>query len=150
MMPEESDPLRKPVRGAYRIEQKLKRRKLEADEDAIKRDAKRRDHHRCRWPHETPEEADRCRMLAIQAAHLTHKGMGGDKQLIRTTRELLVTFGARCHDLFDGRVFGAEQRRLQFITIEKADGPLAFEVHRCGRWIEIGRESSVGVLVGSR
>lgn len=137
---------KKPVRGTLRIKQKTARKTLVSDEDKIKREAKRRDFHRCRWPHQTLEEAARCVMLRVESAHLTHKGMGGDKQLIRTKRELLITQGVQCHDLLDGRVIGGIPRRIRFLTDKQADGPCAFDVKRGKKWVEVGREVSVGVL----
>jgi len=131
----------KPERGEYRLKQKAKRRELVNKEDAIKADSKRRDGHRCRWFHETPEEERECRDLRKDSAHIGHKGMGGDKQLLRTKRELLVTMGLRCHDRFDKR----GDRRVVFLTKDKADGIIACEVKRGGRWVEIGREISIGV-----
>lgn len=136
----------KPIRGEQQLARKRAKAALESAEDAIKRAAKRRDNYRCRWPHETSEEAARCRMLRLESAHLNHKGMGGDKQLLRTRRDLLITFGLQCHDLFDGRVGGGRDRRVRFLTERKADGPCAFDVKRGGKWIEIGRERSVGIL----
>lgn len=136
----------KDARGTQRIKEKVARKATVSIEDRLKQASKRRDGNKCRWPHTDPEEAARCRMLRVESAHLTHKGMGGDKQLIRTKKELLVTFGLQCHDLFDGRIGGGRPRRVRFLTEKKADGACAFEVRHGGQWFEIGREISPGVL----
>lgn len=112
--------------------------------------AKRRDSRKCRWPHWSAEERETCRILGIACAHLNHRGMGGDKKLVRTRKDRLITFSIRCHDRFDGRL-GPPNRRVVFLTEQGTDGPCAFEEKRSGQWEEIGREVSIGVLMrGSR
>lgn len=143
------EPIRPQVkdpRGAARLKQRMDRKAAVEAQEAVMAAALRRDGRRCRWPHETREEAEICRMLAtVHAAHIGHRGMGGDPDLARTKRELLIAFGVRCHDRYDGRL-GARNRRIVFLTPKKADGPCAFEVKLDGKWIEIRREISIGVL----
>lgn len=72
------------------------------------------------------------------------KGMGGDRQQLRTRRELMVWVDV---DVHQGPLsFHQQNRRVVFLTPAKADGPLAFEEQRNGRWVEIARELSPGVL----
>lgn len=143
------EPIRPQVkdpRGAARIKQQLDRKDTIAKQRAVMEAAKKRDGHKCRWPHETKEEADVCRMFSLHAAHLNHRGMGGDPELVRTKRELLVSMSTRCHDRFDGRIGTPGTRRFVYLDPKKkADGPMACEVKRGGQWVEIGREISIGV-----
>lgn len=143
--PKLAEKLKKPLRGDARIKRKRASKKAKAAQDTVMDEAKRRDHHRCRWPHETSEEREICRMLGVQAAHIGHRGMGGDRELKRTKLELVIAFGVRCHDRYDGRL-GPRNRRVVFLTDKKACGPCAFEVKLGGKWVEIGREVSIGVL----
>lgn len=135
----------KDARGEQRIAQKVQRKATVTAQERVMEAAKRRDGRRCRWPHETAQEREMCRMLGVEACHLEHRGAGGDKRLVRTKLELLITFGARCHDRYDGRL-GERNRRVRFLTPQKASGSCAFEVKKGGAWWEIGREISIGVL----
>lgn len=105
--------------------------------------AKRRDGHRCRWPHQSDAERARCRLFTATAAHLTHRGMGGDPKLLRTRRELLITLGWSCHrDTVDS--LDAKDRRVVFLSDRKADAPCAFE-KRVGRtWVLVHEEKFIG------
>lgn len=135
----------KPDRGAYRLKQRQAKRSTATAERDVKREVKVRDRWRCRWPHATREHTAQCRVFRVEACHLTHKGMGGDPQALRTKRALLITFGLQCHQARKDSL-DAKDRRVVFLTARKADGPCAFEGKRGGRWIEVGRELSVGVL----
>jgi hypothetical protein len=146
-------PQLKPVKGAKKAAIRSSRAEVEADEKALKAEAKRLDGNRCRWPHETEAERRACAALRLESAHIGedgrtgHKGAGGDPLGVRTDLELLMTFGAGCHAIFDK---GPELRRVEFLTPKRARGPCAFEVERGGEFVEIGREVSVGVLMSTR
>ena len=103
------------------------------------REAKKRDGGKCRWP--------RCefaaKKLPIDACHLTHRGMGGDKGGTRTMRHQLVSLCRAHHGLFD-----ACEIDVQPLTTEGTDGPVMFSVidpEWSGAWLHIASESRIGV-----
>ena len=139
--------LKKPERGAHRLQQRENRLEDQRKERAAKDEAKRRDGYRCRWPHHTASERGTCKLFAIEVAHIGHKGMGGDKKQLRTDAKTLITFGKRCHDIYDGRLGPGRSRRVEFLDPKrKANGPCVFWQKRDGEWLEEGREISPGVL----
>jgi hypothetical protein len=128
----------KPGKGSHRVAKIKNTLNREAEEVAAKREAKARDHGRCRWPHERGEKG-LCRRMRVEVAHCLSKSLGG-----ANLPENLITLDAGIHQ---GSVsLHSGDLRVKFLTPDKADGPCAFEAKKGGRWIEIGRESSVGVL----
>lgn len=145
----------KPARGTQTRERAARSRRAGKTEQSVKDQAKERDGEVCRWPHQSGLEAAICRSFGsgrVEVAHTTHKGMGGDKKLLRTKRELLITFGPACHAIYDGRNRSDKKpnRRVVFLTPEKTDGPCAFEVLAGDKWVEIARETAVAVLEKKR
>ncbi len=133
----------KPAHGSARRERIRRALKREDKEEAVKRAVRRRDGH-CRWPHLTRDERELCARTRREVAHVFAKGMGGDPQLLRTTRELMVWVDVDVHQ--GPQSFHAQNRRVVFLTPKKTDGALAFEEKRGGRWVRIAEEISVGVL----
>jgi hypothetical protein len=134
----------KPVRGSAKLARIEKKRKADNREDAEKAKVRKRDGH-CRWPHLDPDQRELCRRTRTEVGHLTHKGMGGDPQTIRSRAPLMVR--VCCHQ-GPGSLHSGD-RKVLFLTPEKANGPLAFLERRVGeKWVEIARELWPGVLVG--
>ena len=134
--------LQKPMRGTAKLARMDRKAKADAREDRNKTKVRKRDGH-CRWPHFAEEARELCRRTVTEVAHLTHKGMGGDIQTIRSKSELMIR--VCCHQGVGS--FHSGDRRVQFLTPQKANGPLAF-LERRGRerWVEIARELWPGVL----
>lgn len=134
--------LKKPMRGAYVLERRAKRKAVEADEEQKKREAKARDGHKCRWPradHDTPNQV--C-IGPLESAHQVAKGMGGDRDGSRTSRQELLTVCRWIHQL--GR-FSLEQhgRKWEGETAAGADGPIAFwRQDDDGNWYLVARETA--------
>jgi hypothetical protein len=122
--------------------------RADARESANKTKVRKRDGH-CRWPHLTPEARELCRRERSEVAHLTHKGAGGDPQTLRSKPDRMIHV---CKPTHQGPgSLHAGDRKVVFLTPQKAEGPLAF-LERRGRdrWAEIGREIFVGVLAPAR
>lgn len=132
----------KPRRGSAKRARIRRKAKADAREDREKTKVRKRDGH-CRWPHLTPEDRELCRRTRTEVGHLTHKGMGGDPQTIRSRSHLMIR--VCCHQ-GTGSLHSGD-RRVVYLTKEKANGPLAF-LERRGRtqWVEVARELWPGVL----
>lgn len=128
----------RPPKGEYRLKQKADKRKLKAEEDAVMAEAVKRDHGKCRWP--------RCRfkVLKVSAAHLEHRGMGGNPSLDRTERHKLIAMCVRHHDQFDGRTLPFID--VQPTTDQGTDGLCAFYVQLAsGEWQHVATEKAIGI-----
>lgn len=137
---DEQDALAKPLPGAYRLEQRASKRQLRADEKQAKEAAKARDGKRCRAPHATILEYLDCGRLRIEAAHWTHKQMGGNPAGDRNVTANLYTLGLRCHrDRFD-----KELLRPRPLTKDGANGVVAWEEKRGDRWFVTHVEKRIG------
>ncbi len=134
--------LQKPERGSAKLARIVRKRKADNREDAEKAKVRKRDGH-CRWPHLDPGQRELCRRSRTEVAHLTHKGMGGDPLTIRSKSHLMIR--VCCHQGVGSLHSG--DRRVMYLTPQKADGPLAF-LERRGRekWAEVAREIWPGVL----
>lgn len=123
-------PLPKPLKGSAqlaRVERKAAQKRCEA---AILREVKRRDRG-CRYPG--------CRLpLVLHAAHLRHRGMGGNPSGDRTTRDQVITLCARHHDWYD-RLVAID---IAPLTPRGTDGPCEFFRREGDDWICVGRERS--------
>ncbi len=124
----------KPRKGTALLAKRKARKDWKAAEDAVMRQAKRRDGGKCRFP--------RCEFaksgMVIHAAHLVHRGAGGNPSLSRTTPENVVALCARHHQLLDlGHV------RIECLTDKGASGPCAWYFD--GQ--HIATESIIGVSV---
>lgn len=131
----------KPARGTAKLARIERKRKADNREDANKAKVRKRDGH-CRWPHSDPDLRELCRRSRPEVAHLTHKGMGGDPQTIRSKPELMIR--VCCHQGAGSLHSG--DRRVTFLSPAKADGPLAFLEKRGSKWVEVDRELWPGVL----
>jgi len=125
----------KPLKGEYRLEQKKNARHRKAIEEKVMAEAKRRDRGLCRWT------GCEFKDLRVEAAHLEHRGMGGNPALDRTERHKLIALCVRHHQLFD-------HTKIDVVPIEPrgADGPCEFYTRMdTGGWALVGRERSIHV-----
>lgn len=136
--------LLKPARGTKKLEHIASQKKADSKEDAEKAKVRKRDGH-CRWPHLTPEAKELCRREVSEVAHMSAKGAGGDKLSIRSQAKLMIRV---CKPVHQGPgSLHAGDRKVVYLTKDKAAGPLAF-LERRGRekWAEVARELFPGVL----
>jgi hypothetical protein len=139
--------LKKPGRGTAKLERIRRGKTADAKEDAQKQKVRKRDGH-CRWPHLTPDAQELCQRTGREVAHLTHKGIGGDPQTIRSKAHLMIAVDRNIHQ--GPGSLHAGDKRVVFLSEKKADGPLAFLERRGGKWVEIGRELWPGVLAPAK
>jgi hypothetical protein len=76
----------KPAKGTRRLELLEKRRAVRSAEERAKDAVRRRDKYQCRVPGCTFQKQG----WALHVAHLDDKGMGGDKQLIRSQVDRMI------------------------------------------------------------
>jgi hypothetical protein len=119
------------------VERHERKQQRSSHEDFVKRDAKRRDGGRCRWP--------RCEfkrvVQPIDPAHVFHaKGMGGDPKGIRSERKHIMALCRIHHDLQETHKIEVEAR-----TPDMADGACVFWDLRGDRYM-VGIERSIGLL----
>jgi hypothetical protein len=134
-----------PKPGSVRVERAAKSLKRRAKEDAAGAAAKKRDWFRCVWPHQTAAEREACRRSSWkEAMHWKAKGMGGNPDGTRNVRRNLVT---GCPDVHQGPTsIHAGKKRIRALTPDLMDGARAFDEKVGGKWIEVGHETSCGVL----
>ena len=131
----------KPVRGTAKLARIVRKRQADTREDREKTKVRKRDGH-CRWPHLNPDHRELCRRTRTEVAHIGHKGMGGDPQTVRSRANKMIR--VCCHQ-GPGSLHSGD-RKVLYLTPEKADGPLAFLERRGLKWIEVARELWPGVL----
>ena len=133
--------LQKPAKGTKTREHRAKSRQNREAERELKRQSKERDSQKCRWP------SCYCQFKAspiLESAHLTHKGMGGDPKLIRTTVDSLITL---CHDKHRGVVsLDSGDLDIRPITDKGTSGPCEFYVKDVNGWELLARESAIHEL----
>lgn len=139
--PDVADALKRPARGTAKLERIQRHKRADAREDREKTKVRKRDGH-CRWPHLNPDHRELCLRTRTEVAHLSHKGIGGDPLTIRSRAPLMVR--VCCHQ-GPGSLHSGD-RRVVYLTPEKADGPLAFLERRGKKWAEVAREIYPGVL----
>jgi hypothetical protein len=138
------------VRQKKQVEDK---RTLATAETKNKRQAKKRDHHTCRFPlcgcaKRLHAKAD----VRLESSHEIHKGMGGNPAGDRSAPELLVTLCKHRHQ--DGAISRHKGTlRAKFLTPEKFNGRIAWEVDvnrlrkdygaHSQKWEEVAREIAV-------
>lgn len=133
------DRLRKPPRGEAKAQHRQRHATADSREERNKTKVRRRDSHRSRWPGDEGQP--------LEVAHLTHKGIGGDAETVRSVPDLMILVSKAVHQ--GPRSLHSGDRRVVFLTPEKANGPCAFleRVSRIGNvWKEVGRELWPGVL----
>jgi hypothetical protein len=113
-----------------------------SDERTHKRIAKRRDGYRCRFP------LCGCHRLKrrLEVSHdERHKGMGGDPRGLRSAPETLITL---CVDRHQDSRWSIHKGtiRTRYLTPEKCDGPVAWDIKDAAAWHELAREGCIGVL----
>lgn len=128
-----------------------KRKTHSSHEDAIKRQAKRRDSSRCRWPrceHRTVRQP-------LDGAHLDAKGMGGTPDGRRNTTANVISICRLHHQ--GPRSLHSGDLDIRPLTKEGADGPCAFYERRgkastSGKaaWATVARETSIGIYEADR
>lgn len=128
--------LQKPARGTAKHDHRVRHAQADTREARHKTTVRKRDGHRSRWPGDEG--------LPLEVAHLSHKGIGGDAQTLRSIPALMILVSRDVHQgpysLHSG------DRRVQFLTPEKANGPIAFLEKRGSKWAEVARELWPGVL----
>lgn len=131
----------KPPKDAFLKEKRLRSRARVAAEQKVMRDAKRRDHHNCRYPGCDCAKLD----LPIHACHETHRGMGGNPKLDRTTRDQLISLCGERHREWDTGIIAIvpQDRAIGF------DGPADFyrKHPETGRLEMVASEKRIGVSV---
>jgi hypothetical protein len=138
--------LEKPSPTARKIAQRRKRLDSVNTENAHKREAKRRDQYRCRFP------LCGCGALRlrIESSHLRHKGHGGNPTGDRSQVSGLVTLCIHRHQ--HGRIsIHKGTLRPHFLTNDQFNGTIAWEIDlselglkaSAPVWREIARETSI-------
>jgi hypothetical protein len=148
----------KEPKGSAKVERLIRRLALKATEDKSKAEVRRRD-KRCRFP------LCQCRKFGLQlhCAHSKHKGMGGNPKGERSAPELMVYVCSARHR--ENRMaIDRGTVRWRPLTEYGANGPIAWElegealqpfgsaVNLAGDvfvphgWVEVARETAVGVL----
>lgn len=134
--PSLAERLSKPVRGLAKHQRRDKRAKADTREARNKTTVRKRDGYKSRWPWDTG--------TILEVAHLTHKGMSSDINTTRSIPALMVLVSREVHQ--GPHSLHSGDKRIVFLTKEKADGPVAFLEKRGGRWAEIDRELWPGML----
>jgi hypothetical protein len=146
----------KEPKGSAKVERLIRRLALKAAEDKSKAEVRRRD-KRCRFPQ------CGCRQfgLRLEVSHAVHKGAGGNPKGERSAPDLMVYVCSARHR--ENRMaIDRGTVRWRPLTAEGANGPIAWEIDGealqpfvlVGRpavflphgWVEVARESAVGVL----
>ena len=134
----------KPVRGSAKLARIEKKRKADNREDAEKAKVRKRDGH-CRWPHLDPDQRELCRRTRTEVGHLTHKGMGGDPQTIRSRAPLMGT------RVLPPRAWQSALGGSEGAVLDAGEGERSTGVPRAACRGEVGRDSArivARVLVG--
>lgn len=115
-------------------------KRIQAERD-VKDEVRERDQS-CRWP------ACSCCYVAWQGwrligwaaqevAHLEHKGMGGDKQLLRTQRQKMILLCKWRHR--GPRGIDSKLAKIEPLTKRGTDGLCEFfQIAKDGRWLSVG------------
>lgn len=128
--------LSKPCRTARKKAERKTKLKRKSDEGENKKQARKRDLHRCRFP------LCGCRKfgLPLEAAHLQHKGAGGNPTGSRSTRAGLILMCRHRHQ-YGAVALHKGILRVRPLTRQGCDGPVAFDIdavflaqHAPGQW----------------
>lgn len=138
-------PQPKPARGSGRKAIRSRRAKVESHEQALKRQSKALDGFKCR----VPKCPFRVQRDALHSAHRVHKGIGGDPAGTRTCLEDLVTLCPIHHGQYDGKL-GGQQLEIRYLDRTKRfRGPCVFYGREGDKWVQMGVERDVGVVIGA-
>jgi len=99
----------KPAPGTALKAKRRRKAQQARQEQQVMREAKARDHDRCRA----------CGRPGTDPAHLRHRGMGGNPAGDRTTRQGVIALCRACHRKFD-----AHRLEIVCLTDDGADGPV--------------------------
>jgi hypothetical protein len=105
----------KPLKGSAKLERRDKVNKRHRVEQAEMQAAKKRDGGKCRFPH--------CRLkeLVVDAAHLEHRGPGGNPAGDRTKVDSVISLCRQHHSMFD-----RHDMAITPLTERGTDGPCEF------------------------
>jgi hypothetical protein len=128
---------RKKVKPVVKERRRKALARIQAEREA-KEEVRERDQH-CRWP-----GCDCCYAFApssiwrsLEVAHLKHKGMGGDKRLIRTQRNKMILLCRLMHQSQIGLHSGLA--KIEPMTRRGTDGLCAFwRKQKDGSWYLVG------------
>ena len=130
----------KPARGSSVLAREERQRKIEKAQNEVIAAAKTRDGHRCRWP-----EKHTCRGF-LEGAHITAKGMGGDPQLIRTTRGNIICVCAWIHRR-GPETLEHHELKVEPETTLGTDGRCSFwRQNAQGEYEMVARERLIGLI----
>lgn len=141
--PDTLERLKKPARGQAKAEHRQRHATADSKEARNKSAVRRRDSGKSRWPGDDGQP--------LEVAHLTHKGLGGDSLTVRSVAPLMILVSRDVHQ--GPRSLTSGDKRVLFLTDEKASGPCAFleRVSRVGNiWKEVGRELWPGELAPAK
>jgi hypothetical protein len=131
----------KPRKGTALLAKRKARKDWKAAEDAVMRQARKRDHGVCRRPR-CPFKSQN---LPIDVCHRrdSHRGSGGDRGLTRTTVENLIALCRGCHGLYDGFLLDIDP----FDAKDGFSGPCSWSVRegQTGKMEHIATERIIGV-----
>lgn len=129
---------------AHQLERVKAKLKAEDKEKAAETGSKKRDGHKCRWPHVTRAEREACRRSRwLEAMHWRGKSIDPANA---AARKNIITGCPHVHQGPNSIHAG----RKRIVPLDKKllmDGPVQFEEKdKHGRWVIVGVESHVGVL----
>lgn len=133
----------KPLRGTALLEKRERRAQQQKHEKAEMHAALVRDKMQCRLG-KLCDFAARHKVLPVDPAHLTHRGMGGNKKLDRTTRQTVVALCRLAHGQWDAGLID-----LRPLTDAGFDGPVSFHWKHpeTGELVQFAAETVIGVSV---
>lgn len=129
----------KPRKGDYAIASRERRAERVAAEQKEMQAALVRDKRECRWP-ACPWKPKK---LRIEAAHQAHRGMGGNPDGTRTTRQTVIALCLRHHQMWDHA-----ELDIQPQTDDGFDGPVDFLLpNEAGVWEVVASEERRAISV---
>lgn len=136
----------KPSATLRKIKERKENLELKSSENDNKKEARKRDGYRCRFP------LCGCRLLRLrlEVSHQEHKGAGGNPTGTRSTVDKLITFCVHRHQHGAVSVHHGTLRARP-LTAKGTNGPVAFDIQGGfglpGQgWKELARETAVQQL----
>jgi hypothetical protein len=128
---------------AAQLERITKKLQREDKENTAKTAAKKRDQHKCRWPHPRRAEREACRRSRwLEGMHWRSKSI---EPTGAAQRKCIITGCPQVHQ-GPGSIHAGQKRIKPVDPQLLMDGPVIFEEQIGGRWVVVGVESHVGVL----